>query len=104
MRISSVDRTRPGSSLSVFAAVATERRRQRDLYGEQNHEPEVWLAILVEEVGELATAMVHARFPQYQHRNSSDIRAEAVQVAAVAIALVECLDRRSGRDVADGNG
>ena len=82
----------------VIDAIKGERVKQDKKWGQQDHEPEVWLAILTEEVGELATAMLKRRFVEYEHRDSADIRAEAVQVAAVAVALIECLDRRMGEN------
>lgn len=70
--------------------VLTERIRQDDKWGEQNHDPFTYLAILTEEVGELAQAALHTRFGG---NKASGLREEAVQVAAVALAIVECLDR-----------
>lgn len=86
--------------VSVLGEVLAERAHQDEKWGEQNHEPEVWLAILGEEVGELATAILRRRFGDYEHRESGDMRAEAIQVAAVAVALVECLDRAVSRSEA----
>jgi hypothetical protein len=54
--------------------------------------------MLSEEVGELATAMFRARFVDYQHRDGGGVCQEAIQVAAVAVAFVECLDRRAAVD------
>jgi NTP pyrophosphatase (non-canonical NTP hydrolase) len=59
-------------------------------WGEQNHDPITYLAVLVEEVGELAQAGLHLRFGGPK---AEGLRDEAVQVAAVALAIVECLDR-----------
>ena len=42
--------------------VALERLNQDKKWGEQNHNPSEWLAILVEEVGELSTAILCHRF------------------------------------------
>ena len=78
----------------VLTEVAEERLGQDAKWGEQNHEPEIWLSILTEEVGELATAMLRTRFHAYEHRKVEDMRREAIQVAAVAVAFIECLDRR----------
>ena len=44
-------------------------------------------------VGFVARAMLAARFPQYQHGRHGTMRDEAVQVAAVAVAFVQMLDR-----------
>lgn len=70
--------------------VLAERGRQDTKWGEQNHDPFIYLAILTEEVGELAQAALHARFGGPA---AVGLRDEAVQVAAVALAIVQCLDR-----------
>lgn len=41
---------------AVLAEVAGERVRQNDRWGSQSHGPFVWLAVLTEEVGEVAQA------------------------------------------------
>ena len=74
----------------VLREVNDERRRQDDKWGEQNHDPFCYLTILMEEVGELAQAALHARFGGHA---AGTMRKEAVQVAAVAVAIIECLDR-----------
>lgn len=75
---------------SALADVLTERTRQDARWGEQNHDPFTYLAILIEEVGELAQAALHSRFGGSA---ATGLRAEAVQAAAVALAIVESLDR-----------
>lgn len=75
--------------------VLEERVRQDEKWGEQNHEPPVWMAILMEEVGELAQAVLADKFGKDDHSShSGPMRAEAIQIAAVATAFVEYLDRR----------
>lgn len=85
-------------SAIVLTEVGMERLRQDAKWGEQNHQPSVWLAILSEEVGELATAMLRDRFGTgaEETREAGDMRREAIQVAAVAVAFVEYLDRQLG--------
>lgn len=70
---------------NVLEEVRRERKRQDDKWGEQNHPAEWWFVILSEELGEVARALFEADLDQY--------RKEAVQVAAVAVAMVEALDR-----------
>ena len=77
----------------VAGSIYLERIRQDDRWGEQNHAPEVWLAILSEEIGEMATAMLRLRFAGFPYREVQVLREEAVQVAAVAVAFIESLDR-----------
>ncbi len=81
-------------SQASLSDVLAERERQEEKWGEQNHDPFTYLAILTEEVGELSEAALHSRFGGPEADN---IRAEAVQVAAVALAIVECLDRGKWR-------
>ena len=71
-------------------AVIQERHRQEMLWGEQNHDPFLYLTILIEEVGEFAQAALDTKFGG---KESGRMREEAVQMAAVALAIVECLDR-----------
>ncbi len=76
---------------TALQSVLEERRSQDAKWGEQNHIPFIWLGILTEEVGETSEAMLHETFGGPKAEN---IRKEAVQVAAVALAIVEYLDRR----------
>jgi len=74
--------------------IGNERRKQDKKWGEQNHDPIVWVAILMEEVGELAQAAIETRFVDMgKHGGIENVREEAVHVAAVAVAFVESLDR-----------
>jgi|GEM_PF-1169025 len=75
---------------SALEEVLAERMRQNAKWGEQNHDPITWLAILTEEVGEFSEAALHLRFGGPK---AAGLRAEAVQVAAVALQIVECIDR-----------
>jgi len=72
--------------------VLDERRRQQAKYGRQDYEPFLWSAILNEEAGEFAQAAVDSRFGG-SNAGVDRMREEAIQVAAVGIAIVECIDR-----------
>jgi len=72
----------------VLVEVHGECNRQDTLWGEQNHAPEKWLAILLEEAGEAAKAFLDGERANY--------REELVQVAAVAVTAIESLDRKKG--------
>jgi NTP pyrophosphatase (non-canonical NTP hydrolase) len=75
----------------VLIDVLAERVRQERKWGEQNHDPFVYGAILSEEVGEAAQAALKAGGEG--GKTLADLRVELVQVAAVAVAFIECLDR-----------
>jgi NTP pyrophosphatase (non-canonical NTP hydrolase) len=75
--------------MSVLSDVVAERDRQDAKWGEQNHPPMKWVAILAEEVGEVAEAALDGGGPEY--------RAEMVQAAAVCLAAVESFDRAARR-------
>lgn len=77
----------------VISDVAKERGRQNEKWGEQNHMDPVWLAILSEEVGEAAQALLHNKFGG---DHAGTLRKELVQVAAVAVQWIECIDRHGG--------
>ena len=73
-------------------AVEQERVRQEQKWGEQNHNPDLYLVVLMEEIGEFAQASLQTRFGG-SHGGQENMRIEAVHVAAVALAIVECLYR-----------
>lgn len=81
----------------VMDEVRAERASQDAKWGEQNHEPYQWLSILMEEVGEAAQAANDSRDMRKtlaeQAYKQEQYRAELIQVAAVAIAMIESLDR-----------
>jgi len=88
-----------------------ERDAQDQQWGVQDHDPFTWLSILGEEVGEAHKAALEARFgteclyndPEYDPNTGgeckhcagkfAELRTELVQVAAVAMAAIEGLDR-----------
>lgn len=75
----------------AYTSVGNERVRQDMKWGVQDHDDFTWLAVLTEEVGESAQCALHDNFGGH---HSGELRAEVVQVAAVAIAWIEALDRR----------
>ena len=72
--------------------VAGEMDSQFMLWGEKDHDPFKWLTILMEEAGEAAQAALGNREQKY--------RDELIQVAAVALSAVNCMDRQRD-DLAD---
>lgn len=70
--------------------IIAERARQDAKWGEQNNDPFTYLTVLTEEVGELAQAALHTRFGGPA---ADGLVLEAVHVAAVSLAILECLFR-----------
>ena len=66
--------------------IMKERARQDEIWGEQNHNDYYWLGILVEEVGETSKALIEDKAQQ--------MKKELTEVAAVALAWLECINRR----------
>lgn len=62
--------------------ILVERIRQDTKWGEQNHDPAIWLSILMEEVGEASKAYLEGDGVGYVH--------EMIQVGAVVVAMLEC--------------
>lgn len=75
---------------AVLDEVANERAKQDRKWGVQTHPASTWLTILTEEVGELAQAILEAGAGD--PKDLSDMRTEAIQSAAVAVAIVEAID------------
>lgn len=75
--------------------VARERARQDEKWGEQNHTHPHWATILGEEYGEACKEVNEiATFDSSEFLvNREPLREELIQVAAVAVAWVEYLDR-----------
>lgn len=74
----------------ILLEVAEERARQDDKWGQQDHDPNYWMVILMEEVGEAAHEICGKTL------NYTNYREEMVQVAAVAVAAIESFDRQVG--------
>jgi NTP pyrophosphatase (non-canonical NTP hydrolase) len=97
----------------VLDEIATERNRQDAKFGAQNHSPADWIVILGEEYGEVCRAICESRFAMKRADDARkeeaydgasyhqadymsflhSAREELVQVAAVAVAMIESLDR-----------
>jgi NTP pyrophosphatase (non-canonical NTP hydrolase) len=76
-----------------------ERMAQDAKWGVQNHHPMEWLTILMEEVGEFSRAILINRWGAAEGPpNPTKMREELVQVAAVALAMLECCDRNHWTD------
>lgn len=80
--------------VQALGDVTIERYRQQAKWGEQNLDPFAYGAVLTEEVGEAMKAALHARFGGPEKVN---LRAELVQVAAVAVAWIEAIDTGGSR-------
>jgi len=82
---------------TIFEEIKKERQNQDIKWGEQNHKPVEWMAILTEEVGEVSKEALEAHFKKcyWDAENLKNYREELIQVAAVAVAMVESLDRNS---------
>ncbi len=80
---------------TVLDEVFGERQRQEARWGQQDNPDFEWVSILTEEVGEAATEANEANFKSGKNRGDfSNLRTELIQVAAVAVAWVEAIDRR----------
>jgi NTP pyrophosphatase (non-canonical NTP hydrolase) len=77
----------------VLSDVHAERMRQDEKFGEQSHDDGTWGLVLTEEVGEACQAALESRRNPCLRRHDL-LREELVQVAAVAVAWIEALDRR----------
>lgn len=70
----------------ILGDVLHERESQYEKWGQQDHDEDRWMVILMEEVGEAARAIFD--------ENPANYREELLQVAAVAVAAIEAFDRK----------
>lgn len=71
---------------SQIKLIVDERKRQDEKWGaDRNLDDTTWLTILMEEVGETCEAIL---------KGLPSMQTELVQVGAVALAWLECVDRR----------
>lgn len=89
-----VDFSVPIRETQALEDVIQERVRQEQKWGQQNHDMFLYLTILGEEYGETCKAALESRFSESREKALKELREEAVQTAAVALAIVECLDRK----------
>lgn len=81
----------------ALALVTEERKRQFELYGDQSGRScYEFIAILGEEYGELCEAVTETfmRVRHPERGGMENIVKEAVHVAAVAVQMIEALNRR----------
>ena len=82
-------------TVNVLREVMGERQTQRAKWGEQNCSDFEWVSIMVEEVGEACKEANDLNFIAIDDATALPrLRAELLQVAAVAVAWVEAIDRR----------
>ena len=76
------------SKTTILIEVSIERQRQDSKWGDQReHGLDHWNTILTKETGEFAKAILENDY--------AEVRRELVQVAAVAVCILEYLDRKS---------
>ena len=69
----------------IIKLILSERKKQDDKWGEQNHDVYKWLAILGEEVGEANKAALENKY--------DEVIDELIQIGAVTVAMIEGLER-----------
>lgn len=94
----------------VLDEIKQERQRQNQKWGVQSHNLVEWMAILTEEVGEASKEAVDYHFKNLadggfagmiapneatQKRRLGRFRKELIQVAAVAVQIIEDLDNNN---------
>ena len=82
--------------MSVYDLIKAERERQVSIYGNPPLSGFEYLAILIEEVGEVGRALTSPLDAFYggAPQDKGDVKTELIQVAAVAVAMYERLDSK----------
>ena len=79
------------TQIEICNQILDERDQQDEKWGEQNHDDYRYLAMLTEEVGEVAQAILHNEFGG---KAKGMVRKELIQLAAVAVQWLETMERR----------
>jgi hypothetical protein len=93
---------RADTTEKVLVLIAAERVKQFNKWGEQNHSPALWYAILGEEFGEVGKEICEAeaefsRGDDYSGRGHLlRLKTELVHLLAVGTAMLESLERNQG--------
>ena len=74
----------------ILMEVSNERDKQIEKWGVRDLHPFIHMSVLVEEVGEASQAILKSTFGG---KSWSDYRKELVQIAAVAVDMIETMDR-----------
>ena len=89
--------TRPSDRIDAQAIalvrIEHERDRQEDEFGRQIHDPAYWYAILGKQFGQLGEIVIQAKWggPVMKGLLRQKMYHEAMQVASVAVALMEAI-------------
>ncbi len=75
---------------TALEQILRERVHQDATFGVQDHDLAYWNVILTEQVGQMSQAVCDMR---WGGKTDAAVRHQAVQVAAVALAIIECIDR-----------
>lgn len=75
----------------IFNHISSERDSQDAKWGNQTHSMPIWSSILSEECGEVAEASLQVAF-HGEEEYLAHLREELVQVAAVAVHIIEKID------------
>jgi len=73
-------------SAPIISLLMDENHRQLKKWGVQDHDPFMWLAFTLEELGELSEAINEWHF---RGASSEDVVNEAVQTATLALKIAE---------------
>lgn len=80
---------------ALLPEVTRECKRQIKKFGNQSWTPLEWSVILGEEVGEVDKEVLENHF---NGKSLDNYREELIQVIAVAMSMVACLDRQRGNN------
>lgn len=75
--------------VKFYEEIVEERRRQRQKWGTQVHSLWTWFLIELEEIGEVANALLETRLYKNGRLGKDHVRKEVVQVVTVALAFVQ---------------
>ena len=83
-------KSKKASIKDVLSLVRVRREEQKSSFDDSAYTYEYWLAVLMEEVGEVAQSVVDKPCGL---EDNAELKRRLVQVAAVAVAMIERIDK-----------
>lgn len=82
--------------MDILKTIESEIESINKKWGEQNHDLYKWVAILLEETGEVSKSTLEYEFAQSSKEKKKmleECKAELIQVAAVSIEMIKSIER-----------
>ena len=86
------------TQIDILNDIMDDRVKQDEGWGVNRDNSESWILILAEEIEQVTRPVLEDRFPCGLNISLVEYRKKLIQIAAIAIAVIESFDRNEGRE------